>query len=566
MRDGVLMRLLKWILLAIAAWFVLMLGLGLAAKALLSEGRMRVLLARAESRVPVRISASGGGFSLSQWFRLRPAIEIRDLEIGNPQGFSSPNLLRAGVVSLQIRLPALVTRRVEVRALEIDRPELMIERDRGGRTNFAALLAALEQRAGGAGGSGGAGAAKRDLVVDRLRLTSGSIRYVEAGGRQPALTVRNIDLELSDFSASRACRILLAARPFDGKLSRFEFRGRAGPFRPESAPAEGDLALTLAPAEIPAAVRAEYFGVLLGEPGDAALLTLKTAMRGDLMGEVTGTGSLTLADLAIGKDARSRLAVSGQAPLAAEVDYPLARPEIRLATEGASLRLAQGSWKGSAAVRYDGKGLRGASEGSISGVRIEELLAAFGSTKQTVSGRAEIPRYELRFAGRNAAEIRDSLEGAGEVRLEEGRVALFDLLATIQKAANRLLAAEAPASGETRFTRLQSNVEIRKGQGVVRDILFENPVSDVTGQGRFGFDGSLDFNLAANITGELAGRLGGKPGAGGKPVLRVPVKVRGTTSSPKVYPDIGGMLKQKAVEKATGLIESLFKKKGEAPK
>jgi len=560
------MKLLKCVLAAVAAWFALMLGLGLAAKALLSEGRIRGLLARAESRVPVKVSASGGGFSLSQWFRFQPAIEIRDLEIGNPQGFSSPNLLRAGVVSLQIRLLPLVARRIEVRALEIDRPELTIERDRSGRTNFTALLAALEQRAGGGGGSGGTVAAKRELVVDRLRLTSGSIRYVEAGGRQPALAVRNIDVELSDLSASHACHILLFARPFDGKLSRFEFRGSAGPFRPESAPAEGDLALTLAPAEIPPAVRAEYFGVLLGEPGDAALLTLKAAMRGDLMGEVKGTGSLTLADFAIGKDAGSRLAVSGQAPLAAEVDYPLARPEIRLATEGASLRLAQGAWKGNAEMRYDGRGLHGASEGSISGVRIEELLAAFGSSKQTVSGRAEIPKYELRFAGRNAAEIRDSLEGAGEVRLEEGRIALFDLLATIQRAASRLLAAEAPAGGETRFSRLQSNVEIRRGQVVVRDILFENPVSDVKGQGRFGFDGSLDFSLAVNVTGKLADRLGGKPGAGGKPVLRVPVKVSGTTSAPKVYPDVGGVVKQRMVEKATGLLESLFKKKAEAPK
>lgn len=61
------------------------------------------------------------------------------------------------------------------------------------------------------------------------------------------------------------------------------------------------------------------------------------------------------------------------------------------------------------------------------------------------------------------------------------------------------------------------------------------------------------------MTGRLAARFNSKPDAAGVAHLRVPVKVRGTLESPKVYPDVAGMVKAAAVEKAKGLIGSFLK-------
>ena len=89
------------------------------------------------------------------------------------------------------------------------------------------------------------------------------------------------------------------------------------------------------------------------------------------------------------------------------------------------------------------------------------------------------------------------------------------------------------------------------------DMVMQAPSSTVNGQGYFDFNHALSFDLATNVTGALASRLGGTPDSS----LRVPVKIRGTLESPKVTPDIGGMAKQQAIEKATGLVQSLFNKR-----
>jgi uncharacterized protein involved in outer membrane biogenesis len=139
---------------------------------------------------------------------------------------------------------------------------------------------------------------------------------------------------------------------------------------------------------------------------------------------------------------------------------PLARPAFDLAIESGSLQLGQGTWKGDAEVRYDGNRFQGGTSGAISGVRIEELLNAFTTSKDKAFGRAEIPSYRLSFAGRDAVEIKNSLNGNGKVALEEGRIAMFDMVNTIQGNLNKALGGSQPAAGETDFARFASSVEI----------------------------------------------------------------------------------------------------------
>ena len=217
-------------------------------------------------------------------------------------------------------------------------------------------------------------------------------------------------------------------------------------------------------------------------------------------------------------------------------------------------------------MQYAAGRMKGASKGSITGVQINEMIKAFTSSREAVFGRAEIPEYSVQFSGKDANEIRESLSGQGRIRVEEGRVTLFNLLDNIRRQAQRLFAGAAAREGQTDFTRLASNFEIRGGKILLSGLLLESPASVVEGAGEVGFDQDLSFDLVTDVTGDLAARLGGKPDSSGKARLRVPVKVRGSMNSPQVYPDVAGMAKERALEKARGLFDSLLKKKTEPPK
>lgn len=544
------------------AYLALMLISGLALKVLLSGSRVQTLLSSFQSRVPVPVSVGGGEFDLAQWFLFRPSIALQDLSIGNPPGFSPHPMLEARKVSAQIALLSLLRDPIDIRSFTLHQPDLRIERGKNGRANLEVLFAALSGPEESPDASERTGEpAGPSLSIRRFSIESGAVRFIEPGKDTPSLSLRDIDLALEDFSRDKTCRMALAARLFEGPSSRLEFKGRAGPAREESLPAQGEFLVELAPAEMPPTLRAEYFGDFLRDPGDGSRVALRTSMQGDLVSVSQGEGRLTVSDLQLGRDKEHQLALIGEAPLRITLRRPVTSPAFELLTENASLQLGQGRWNGRTEVSFDGSRFRGESSGAITGVRIEEMLDAFTSAGNAVFGRAEIPEYRLQFSGENAQNMRDSLTGQGRINLEEGRIAIFDLLGTIQQQLKRVTTGEAAAQQETSFTRLSARVEIKHRQLLVPELALEHPATEVSGQGSVGFDQSLNFDLITSLTGDLAGRLGGKPDSSGVAQLRVPVRVRGSVNSPKLYPDVGRMVKQKAIEKATGLLDSLLKKR-----
>ena len=232
---------------------------------------------------------------------------------------------------------------------------------------------------------------------------------------------------------------------------------------------------------------------------------------------------------------------------------------------GGSLQLGQGSWKGGAEVRYDGNRFQGGTSGAISGVRIEELLNAFTASKDKAFGRAEIPAYRLSFSGRDGDEIRNSLSGSGKVTLEEGRIAMFDMVNTIQGNLNKALGGSQPAAGDTDFARFASSVEIGGQMMRLPDLALESSQTQITGQGYITFAKELNFDLVSTIHGPLAATISSRKDASGQPVAGVPVRVRGTIDQPQVTPDVGKMAVETIKEQATGILDQLFRKKEQTP-
>jgi uncharacterized protein involved in outer membrane biogenesis len=529
---------------------------------MLSSGRIDSVIQSLNARLPVAVSAAGGSLDLWQWLRFQPAIALDQVAVANPPGFSSGPMLQVGKAGVQVELFSLFSRNLRVPRVELVEPVLNIETGAKGATNLAAVLAALEAKDRAPGGAAG-NAPDRGVEIDSVTLANGTFRYLGPGGA-PRLTLREIELALSDFGAGRAARLTLGARLFGGKASRLEFQGQAGPARSGALPAEGALSVLLAPAEIPKAARDLYLGDLAAAPPPGAAVSFKAQMKGDAMKTLTGAGNLQFTRFALGHSAETRLPLEGAAPFRLTLRDVLENPVMEFSAANASLKLGEGTWKGTLSARYDGSRFSGASRGAVAGVRVEQLLRAFTTAKDSLFGLAEISQYQLQFAGGNAAELRNSLAGGGDLSLLEGKVALFDLLGSIEAKLRRALGGDAGQPGTTDFLKLTSRFEVANGQVTFPDLVLQNSSSNVTGQGYFNFGRELSFDLTADLAGALAARLGGKPDAGGTAHLRVPVKVRGSLDSPKVYPDVASMAKSAVTEKAVGLLDSFLKKRKSA--
>jgi len=549
--------LIKLFLWVAGVYLVVVLGSGLLIKAMLSGGRIQTLVRSLNERAPVAISVAEGSFDLVEWFRFRPVVTLSRIAIANPPGFSSRPMIEAREAGAQVALFSLFQDSVRLMRVSLREPVVNIETGPKGNTNAATVV--MAKTPGGAGQEKG-----KSVSIDSLSVTGGTVLYQgQAAGK--GLAVRDIELSLSDFGAGKRCQVTLGARLFGGKTSRVDFKGGAGPAGTDSLPAQGSLSVVIAPAEVPRALRDEYLGDLLREPPPAARAAFTAAMDGDLLKTLAGTGELQLTDFAVGRSQQARLTLAGKAPLRLAFRGLLGSPSLEVTSPGASLQLGQGRWKGSLAARYDAGRLSGQSSGSITGVKIDEMLRAFTAAKDPVSGMAEMPEYRIQFAGTNAVQIRDSLAGDGRIIVRDGKVGLFDLVGTIEAKLNSLLGGDTGKAGTTDFLKLATRFEIKNGRVTLPDLVLESSSSSVGGQGYFGFDNALSFDLATDITGALAAKLGGRPDSAGTAHLRVPVRVRGTLQSPKVYPDVAGMAKATAVEKAKGLLDSFLKKRTAAP-
>ncbi len=553
-------RLAKTLALLAAAYLILVGGSGLAIKMVLSKGRINGLVAALNERVPVKLSVEDGSFDLTEWLRFRPVVALRGISVANPAGFAARPMLTVKEAGAQVALLSLFGGGVRVIRAHLIEPVVNIVTDAKGRTNVMALAAALSQAGGpeeNTTTSEGGGASGTPVSVDQVTITGGTLRYQGQGGE--TLTVRDVDLSLANFGAGRTTEVTLGARLFGGKTSRLEFKGAAGPVTESSAPAKGSLTVLIRPAEIPKKTRDLYLGQMLADPPEAASLALSARLEGDALKTLAGTGELEFADFALG-GAAGRLPLKGKAPFRLAVENALGMPAVDLRATGAALQLGGGRWNGTLAARIERGEVTGESAGSVAGVRIEEMLGAFTTAKNSVSGVAELPRYQVRFRGRDAAAIRNSLAGEGSVQVRDGKVSLFDLVGTVEEKIRGILGGESGKKGDTNFVTLQAGFTIKNSQMQVAGLSLTDSNSSVTGQGIIGFDHTLGFDLTADITGGTVAKLVGRGGAGGGR-LRVPVKVRGTLESPKVYPDVAGLAKAQVVDRAKGLLDGFLNRK-----
>lgn len=84
--------------------------------------------------------ATGRRFTLGAMdlrLSLRPSLALTDIALANPAGASRAQMLTAERAEVQLALIPLLSRRIDVVRLEIDAPDILVELDAAGRSNWA---------------------------------------------------------------------------------------------------------------------------------------------------------------------------------------------------------------------------------------------------------------------------------------------------------------------------------------------------------------------------------------------------------------------------------------------
>jgi hypothetical protein len=152
-------------LLVAAAWVAL--------AVLLPHDRVLALV-RAQLAASLRREARLADVSVGLWPPVR--IEVRGLEIAEPGGFARGAALKAASLDLDLDVPALLSRRIAVRSLTLERPSLHLVLRADGTTNLDSLFA------GGTGGAAsGKSGAPMDLAVRTFVIRGGEVLVDDLG-------------------------------------------------------------------------------------------------------------------------------------------------------------------------------------------------------------------------------------------------------------------------------------------------------------------------------------------------------------------------------------------------
>ena len=187
----------------------------------------------------------------------------------------------------------------------------------------------------------------------------------------------------------------------------------------------------------------------------------------------------------------------------------------------------------------------------VKGVQVRKLISDF-MKKDILEGKTNAS-INISMSGDNAALIKKSLDGNGEVQLRDGAIVGIDLSGMINNLKTAFgMAQSGEKKDRTDFSEFIIPFEINDGVVMTQKTSLVSPVLRVSANGNADLTKeTLDFRVGPTFVATLKGQGDTQERSG----VTVPVLVTGTFTEPKFSPDLSGMLK-KGIEKG---IEKLIK-------
>jgi uncharacterized protein involved in outer membrane biogenesis len=259
-----------------------------------------------------------------------------------------------------------------------------------------------------------------------------------------------------------------------------------------------------------------------------------------------------------------------------------------LTLDPVTLKLYGGSYQGAVRVDLSRSETDLAINGRFSGVDVNQFLSSGGS-KSLIYGRAD-GALNVRGRGQGGDALAKSLVGAGNVAINDGKFASFDLMKQVE-VLGKLYNLPTGGAG-TAFRSLKTNLRFDNGRMTTDSLQIVMDDVQVTGDGvmQLGDAPTMDYGIMARLSSALTKRVmptkSGDEAAGGglplpiggalgsvvgnffmeKDAMVVPLKISGPLSSPSFGLNTSA-LQRRAKDRLLESVEERFlKKSGEQQK
>jgi len=159
-------------------------------------------------------------------------------------------------------------------------------------------------------------------------------------------------------------------------------------------------------------------------------------------------------------------------------------------------------------------------------------------------------QLKLSMSGDNAAMIKKTLNGSGQVRFNDGAIIGIDLAGMIRNVKAAFGLEQKPAQRpRTDFAELNAPFSIKQGLVHTSQTSLKSPLIRVIAAGDANLvNETLDFRVEPKVVATIKGQGDAEQRSG----LTVPVLVSGTFSNPQFIPDLAGMAKKQLEQTILG--------------
>jgi uncharacterized protein involved in outer membrane biogenesis len=274
-------RPLRVVLYALVAIVLLTVGAGAALVLTVNPNNYKPQIVAAVASATGRQIAINGEISYS--LSLQPTLAVNDVTVRNPPGFSRPEMVTLKTLEVQVALLPLLSRRVEVTRLVLVQPDILLETNPQGHTNwsFAPPVPAALSPAAPPNEAATPAPAAPPVQLSSLRIENGVLAMRDAAGH-----VRSIDLRRVDLSAPASdAEVHLTADAVVNGMP-LSVSGETGPLR-------GLLEPTAAASRWPLRLSIEAAGSEFGVDGTIAQPALGQGVALAVMTKVPDLSALT---------------------------------------------------------------------------------------------------------------------------------------------------------------------------------------------------------------------------------------------------------------------------------
>jgi len=473
------------------------------------ESRLGAALGRQVKVGNLGLSLLGGG------------VRANDLSISDDPKFSNSPFIKAKSLKVGVELiPLIFSKQLNVTELVIDQPEVTLLRNQAGIWNFSSV-GSKEKKTTPAEKSEAFG-----LSVGKIELTDGKISLGSIPAKRKPTVYDKVEVTVRKLSAVNAFPVVASLRLPSGGSMKVD--GKMGPINSNDAslsPLNAKLEINkldlsqsaLVDPELGVAGQADFDGTV-----DSDGRIAKT--RGTLKGT-----NLKL----VPKGARSGRPVQVQYTL----EHNLSNESGRLSQGDISIGKATAKLTGTYETRGDKTSVHTRLVGT--NMPVDELEAALPAVGVVLPPGSQLKGGTLSLE-LDSAGLLEKLVTTGMVKLNNTTLAGFDLgskLAAISALSGK------QTGNDTNIQNLSSDVRISPdGTRLDKMSLIIPALGNVTGNGVISPGGTLNFRMAASLTGGTVTGLTQMAGLGSKGASNIPFMIEGTTSSPKFVPDVQGIV------------------------